>query len=82
MDDSMRRAEQLRKEGKTEEAVEIWRGMIVLYADDPGAAEVVGRARAALAAANAAPGDDSHGIDAAEPLESRPANSLRLDEPE
>lgn len=53
--DSTARAEELSKEGKTDQAAAIWRGIITLYEDDPAAQDQVTRARRALARESATP---------------------------
>lgn len=46
---SAERAQQLAASGKVTEARALWSAIVELYADDPGAAEIVAAARAALA---------------------------------
>jgi L-alanine-DL-glutamate epimerase-like enolase superfamily enzyme len=47
--ESLARADKLAEEGKPAEAREIWKGLISLYADEPGADRFVEQAREALA---------------------------------
>jgi serine/threonine-protein kinase len=57
---AMRRAEELGKSGKRDEARTIWRGIVTLYEDDPAAQDQVARARNELSAAESAVGGSSN----------------------
>ena len=49
------RADKLREQGQTEDAIAIWQAIVELYADDPDAANQVGQARINLRLASEAP---------------------------
>ena len=52
---ALSRAEKLREQGQTDDAIAIWQAIVELYADDPDAAEQVTQARTNLQAASETP---------------------------